>query len=119
LPSYVDPRTEEKYAIDTPIWRSPSGNPLMISPLPGIRQKNVIASTRSIWRYRDAFPLDVSEPISMGEGCMPLVDANYCGIQCSFKLEWFSPTGSFKDRGTSVMLSLLRKKGIQSVLEDS
>ena len=55
----------------------------------------------------------------MGEGCTPLVEADYCGVRCLFKLEWFSPTGSFKDRGTSVMLSLLRQQGIQSVLEDS
>src|SRR5690606_10094571 len=36
-----------------------------------------------------------------------------------FKLEWFSPSGSFKDRGASVMLSLLREQGINHVLEDS
>jgi threonine synthase len=30
-----------------------------------------------------------------------------------------NPTGSFKDRGASVMLSLLRAQGIQHVLEDS
>ncbi len=29
------------------------------------------------------------------------------------------PTGSFKDRGASVMLSLLREQGIAHVLEDS
>ncbi len=36
-----------------------------------------------------------------------------------FKLEWFSPTGSFKDRGASVMLSILRGQGVTRVLEDS
>lgn len=116
---YVDPRSDEEYSIDTLIWRSPNGNPLMISSLQGIRRKDIVASTRSIWRYREAFPLGVSEPISLGEGCSPLVSANYCGVPCLFKLEWFSPTGSFKDRGTSVMLSLLRQQGVQSVLEDS
>ena len=116
---YVDPRTDEEYSIDTPIWRSPNGNPLMLSQLQGIGRKDIVTSTRSIWRYRKAFPLDVSEPISMGEGCSPLVNANYDGVPCLFKLEWFSPTGSFKDRGTSVMLSMLRQQGIQSVLEDS
>ena len=117
--SYVDPRTDEEYSLDTPIWRSPIGNPLMLSRIQGIQKKDVVTSTRSIWRYRKAFPLDVSDPISMGEGCSPLVGANYGGVPCLFKLEWFSPTGSFKDRGTSVMLSLLRQQGIQSVLEDS
>lgn len=36
-----------------------------------------------------------------------------------FKLEWFNPTGSFKDRGASVMLSFLRQQGIAAVHEDS
>ncbi len=36
-----------------------------------------------------------------------------------FKLEWFNPTGSFKDRGSAVMLSFLRQIGIDAVLEDS
>jgi threonine synthase len=35
------------------------------------------------------------------------------------KCEWFAPTGSFKDRGASVMLSLLRAQGVTEVLEDS
>ena len=35
------------------------------------------------------------------------------------KCEWFNPTCSFKDRGASVMLSLLRAQGIGHVLEDS
>lgn len=55
----------------------------------------------------------------MGEGCTPLVSAAYAGSRCFFKLEWFSPTGSFKDRGTSVMLSILKQQGVSSVLEDS
>ena len=35
------------------------------------------------------------------------------------KCDWMNPTGSFKDRGASVMLSLLRAQGITHVLEDS
>jgi threonine synthase len=36
-----------------------------------------------------------------------------------FKLEWFNPTSSFKDRGTTVMLSFMRQLGVDAVLEDS
>ena len=36
-----------------------------------------------------------------------------------FKLEWFAPTGSFKDRGASVMVSALRQLGVDRILEDS
>lgn len=116
---YIDPTSGEMFAMDAPIWCSPTGNPLMLTPLPGITARDVDFSKRSIWRYHAALPLPVEAPISMGEGCTPLVDAEYSGTHCAFKLEWFSPTGSFKDRGTSVMLSLLRQQGVRAVLEDS
>ncbi|MFC7552912.1 pyridoxal-phosphate dependent enzyme [Pseudoroseomonas wenyumeiae] len=44
---------------------------------------------------------------------------SWAGAPVRFKCEWFMPSGSFKDRGASVMLSLLRAQGIEHVLEDS
>ena len=116
---YIDARTGETFSFDSLIWRSPSGNPLMLAPLPGIHRGDIDATTRSIWRYRAAFPVKVEKPITLGEGCTPLVVGSYSDTKCYFKLEWFAPTGSFKDRGTSVMLSILREQGVSSVLEDS
>ncbi len=116
---YIDPQTQETYPIEQPIWRSPSGHPLMLTELSGINRGDIDTSTRSIWRYRAAFPFQVSDPITMGEGCTPLVRKEIDGATCHFKLEWFAPTGSFKDRGTSAMLSMLRQQGINHVLEDS
>ena len=55
----------------------------------------------------------------MGEGLTPLVSRGWGGVPALFKLEWLSPTGSFKDRGASVMLSILRSQGVRKVLEDS
>lgn len=118
-PAYIDPVTSAEYPLDTPIWRSPTGGPLMITDLPGISRLQIDKGTRSLWRYRAALPIKVDNPISMGEGCTPLHRSNFRGASCSFKLEWFSPTGSFKDRGASVMLSLLKQQGIKAVLEDS
>ena len=119
MTAYVEPRSAETFPLDEPIWCSPSGQPLMLTPLPGIRREDIDATIRSIWRYRAALPFRVESPITLGEGCTPLIPSSYSGSPCSFKLEWFSPTGSFKDRGTSVMLSMLRQQGVTSVLEDS
>ena len=55
----------------------------------------------------------------MGEGMTPLIEHAWRGGRAHFKLEWFAPTGSFKDRGASVMISTLRQQGIDKVLEDS
>ena len=41
------------------------------------------------------------------------------GFPMLVKPEWFNPTASFKDRGTTVMMSLLRDRGVTEVLEDS
>ena len=74
---------------------------------------------RSLWRYAAALPIEVPDPITMGEGCTPLISRRWRGVPALFKLEWISPTGSFKDRGASVMLSILRGQGVTKVLEDS
>lgn len=118
-PTYIDPATKIEYPLDTPIWRAPTGGALMLTELAGITRDQVDRDTRSLWRYRASLPFEPAEPISMGEGCTPLHRGSYQGAGCGFKLEWFSPTGSFKDRGASVMLSLLKEQGIKAVLEDS
>jgi threonine synthase len=79
----------------------------------------VDTATRSLWRYRAALPMLAPDPITMGEGCTPLVPRSLHGATALLKLEWFMPTGSFKDRGASVMLTYLRQQGITEVLEDS
>jgi threonine synthase len=41
------------------------------------------------------------------------------GREIAFKLEYLNPTGSFKDRGSAVLLSFLSSRGITSAVEDS
>ena len=73
-----------------------------------------------MWRYRSAIGVGAGvAPVTLGEGGTPLVAGDWAGEGTRFKLEWFSPTGSFKDRGASVMLTALRDQGVTAVLEDS
>ncbi|GAA2225732.1 pyridoxal-phosphate dependent enzyme [Streptomyces amakusaensis] len=117
---YLDERSGTSYPLTDPLrWRADSGAPLSVSPLLGITRADVDTSRRSIWRYRAALPGDIREPVSLGEGCTPLVPGEWDGVPVSFKLEWFGPTGSFKDRGTSVMISFLAQQGVREVVEDS
>ena len=118
-PAYIDPRSGRAYPLSEPRWRSDEGLPLMITPLPGIGRGDIRSGTRSLWRYTASFPVSVANPVSMGEGCTPLVEHRWRGGRAHFKLEWFSPTGSFKDRGASVMISVLRQQGVTRLLEDS
>jgi len=118
-PAYLDPRTNATLPLTQPRWRSEAGGPMMVSAQGGIGRGEIDRSVRSLWRYAKALPLAVPDPITMGEGCTPLIERRWQGARALMKLEWFAPTGSFKDRGASVMLSVLRQQGIRHVLEDS
>jgi threonine synthase len=117
--SYIDPRNGRTYPLDVPRWCSDERTPLLITPGSGISRDEIDGRTRSLWRYRAVLPVDIARPISLGEGCTPLVQQAWGDLRPHFKLEWFNPTGSFKDRGSAVMLSFLRQIGVDAILEDS
>ncbi|HVC61277.1 MAG TPA: pyridoxal-phosphate dependent enzyme [Acetobacteraceae bacterium] len=118
-PAYLDPRTGQTFPLDQPRWSGPDRAPLLLTPLPGLNRAQIDFSLRSLWRYRAAFPLQADDPITLGEGTTPLLRRSLRNAPVHLKCEWLMPTGSFKDRGASVMLSLLRAQGITAVLEDS
>jgi len=75
---------------------------------------------RGVWRYRPFLP-DV-EPVTLGEGGTPLLAAKLgepLGVKVFWKLEFLNPTGSFKDRGAAVMVSVLRSLGAKRLADDS
>ena len=74
----------------------------------------------SMWRYLNSLPAAGSETLwestTLGEGMTPLVELRP-GVLA--KMEQVSPTGSFKDRGAAVMLSLAAAAGERTVVADS
>src|SRR3954451_21870218 len=104
---YIDPRSGAAFPLDQPRWCGPGRAPLLLTPFPGLNRTQIDTGTRSLWRYRAAFPLSVEQPITLGEGCTPLIARRIGGVPTLLKCVWFNPTCSFKDRGASVMLSLL------------
>lgn len=100
-------------------WRGDDGTPLALPELAGIGPADIVQEQRSLWRYEGAIPVGRDRRVSLGEGCTPLVAVPWAGAEVHFKLEWFNPTASFKDRGVSVMMSHLCERGVSHVLEDS
>jgi threonine synthase len=117
--AYLDPRTGATFPLAEPRWCGPDGAPLLLTPLDGIAPGQIDGAERSLWRYRAALPMSVQAPITLGEGCTPLLRRTLHGAPALLKCDFMMPSGSFKDRGASVMLSLLREQGVRSVLEDS
>ncbi len=78
-----------------------------------------------IWQHWERLPLhEKINIISLGEGGTPCIRlegvGSWLGLNNLYaKLEYLNPTGSFKDRGTSVMLSVLKELGFSEAVDDS
>src|SRR5947209_20538915 len=107
------------YPADRPLWRCDCGGPLDLEPGQGLRRSEIDADAASLWRYRAALALKGPPRVSLGEGWPPLVTRRWDGAPVYFKLEPQMPTGSFKDRGTAVMLNHLLEVGVGPIHEDS
>jgi threonine synthase len=116
---YIDSKSGATYPISEARWRGESGAHVNLSDAQGLRRTDIDTGLRSLWRYRKALGVNAAEAVTMGEGWTPLVSGEWDGVPVLFKLEFMMPTGSFKDRGMTVMVSYLKSRGIASVLEDS
>ncbi len=87
---------------------TPSGD---AGPVPYSR----LDTRRGPWAFEEF--LAVAPQVTLGEGFTPLVSA--LDWDAEFKLEYVSPTGSFKDRGAATVVSRAVSVGADRVLEDS
>ena len=116
---YVDPSTGRTYPLTEARWRADNGHYLNLSPGPGLRRGDIDTARRSVWRYARALLVGAEHAVSLGEGWTPLLDGLWHGAPVHYKLEFMMPTGSFKDRGMTVMVSYLKSRGVTRMLEDS
>jgi len=99
---------------------SSCGKPLDMQLHFDFETRKICRNDFSVWRYRRFFPyVNRDEIITLGEGWTPLVRLS---DSVHVKLESLNPTGSFKDRGSTVLISAIhelikRKRGYIS--EDS
>jgi threonine synthase len=87
---------------------------------PTFDQTGIIENATDMWRYENFFGLkDNTERVSLAEGGTPLIQVTQGSRQLWLKLESENPTGSYKDRGSSVLVSHLTKQGVEFSVEDS
>jgi threonine synthase len=116
---YLCPACGATLAANRPLWRCDCGSHLNLAPGQGMTRGDIVAGEASLWRYRAALALNGPPRVSLGEGWTPLVTREWDGAPIGFKLESQMPTGSFKDRGTAVMLHHLLEVGVGPIHEDS
>jgi threonine synthase len=117
--TYHCPACGRKIAADRPVWRCECSAPFELMPGPGLSRRDIVAAEASLWRYGEALAVANPLRVSLGEGWTPLTEREWDGVKVYFKLESQMPTGSFKDRGTAVMINHLIEVGVGPVHEDS
>ena len=116
---YKCPACGNSYPADRPRWRCNCGGHLNLAPGHGLRRGGIASGEASLWRYAAALALRGPPRVSLGEGWTPLALREWQSAKIHFKLESQMPTGSFKDRGTAVMINHLLEVGVGPIHEDS
>ena len=75
-------------------------------------------------RYARMLPIkSVANLVTLGEGDTPLLRlerlGGMLGVDLYVKLEYLNPTGSFKDRGNAVQVTVLRETGVDTVVDST
>jgi threonine synthase len=111
---------QRTYPVHTQEWRCECGGIFELEGTPPFSRHAIQSDVTTLWRYRAMLPIQGEEDIvSLGEGFTPLVPVRIYGLPVLCKLEFLAPTGSFKDRGATALVSLLRGIGVTEVVEDS
>lgn len=100
-------------------WHAPDQGLLDLDFWPTFHPNMILQKTFSLWRYRAVFPPLAIAPVSFGEGLTPLVDIDLDGHQVPFKLDYLFPSGSYKDRGSTVLMTYAKSIGAKTVVQDS
>ncbi len=114
------PAQSKDYPLNATTWQDEKGGLLDLRFTPKFDPESVDKSNFSLWRYRSALPFDASvSPVSMNEGLTPLVNVDLGAHRIQFKLDYLFPSGSYKDRGATVLMTLARQLGVSRVVQDS
>ncbi len=113
-------KCDNTYSDNSPRWRCDCGAYLMLQDAGMFSPASLQGRPQTLWRYYEGLGLsDCANIVSLGEGMTPLIRSSLNGATVLLKLDYLCPTGSYKDRGASVMISKLKEWGVRSIIEDS
>jgi len=118
--NYICKNCGKTYEINSSLIMCNCGSPLWLNFMGKFNRNDIDYHDYSMWRYSKAYPIDKKDiKISYGEGLTPYTSINYKGYSIKVKQDHLMPTGSFKDRGSSMVINHLYSQGITSFTEDS
>jgi len=120
MEKFCCPNCNLSYPIHSKRWRCDCGSFLDLEFEPKFPIRKILRRNPTLWRYREAIPiLDDESIVSIGEGFTPLEEVKLYDHRVLLKIDYLFPTGSYKDRGATVLISKARELGIKKVVEDS
>lgn len=120
MDQFVCPKCKAAYPLDDRRWKCDCGSYLDIEFAAAFPLAKIKARKPTLWRYREAIPIkDNSSIVSFDEGFTPLLEVDIDGRSVLVKQDHLFPTGSYKDRGATVLISKVKELGIEEVVEDS
>ncbi len=109
-----------EYPSSEPRWNCICGGLLTLDFHARFPIDNIKKRKPTLWRYREALPIEHDHHIiSFDEGFTPLLKEELFGKKVLLKQDYLFPSGSFKDRGASVLVSKSKELGVKQVVEDS
>jgi threonine synthase len=110
----------KKFSLEEKIWKCACGGLLDLGFESAFPIEKIKSRKPTLWRYREALPISRDQDIlSFDEGFTPLVPVDFDGRRVWIKQDHLFSTGSYKDRGASVLMSKVQELGISRVVEDS
>lgn len=98
-----------------------TGQPLEFTELPAFLPERINPQQPGLWRYAAMLPVVAAgrERITLGEGWTPLIADTWHNRPVHWKYDALMPSGSYKDRGVSVMVNWLAGLGAETLVDDS
>lgn len=113
------PRCDKQFAFTDLTWRC-CGVPMVLAEAPAapVEMTELRQRPMTTWRYAEALGVPEKQwrAATLGEGITPLLDA---AENVLVKVEYASPTLSFKDRGVVLLITAALAAGAERVIADS
>jgi threonine synthase len=120
MESFFCSNCKRSYPVQPARWQCDCGSFLNLKFESKFSIKRILKRGHTLWRYREAIPIHHEASIlSMDEGFTPLEEMDLNGERVLIKIDYLFPTGSYKDRGATVLMSKMKEWGVQKVVEDS
>jgi threonine synthase len=109
-----------EYPADSIPFKCECGGSFDYAEFPAYSEDLVNQLTFGMMKYSRLFGMkEESEWVTLGEGNTPLLPISIDGDEIFCKMESHNPTGSYKDRGSAVLVSFLKSRGVNFAVEDS